>query len=112
MISLRKIDDISDNENGNNNSDLESIKDSKKSGKNFNQALTNPFYNITKVTDQNEKMFVHPLMKLSISALCSKSLKICTESLGCKTGSDISSDKISSFSWVREKVQVPSDKYS
>ncbi|KAL8148937.1 protein FANTASTIC FOUR 2-like [Apium graveolens] len=93
-------------------SDLESIKNSKKNGWNFIQALTDPSYNTKEVTDQNEKVYVHPLVKRSASALSSKSLEMCTESLGCETGSDISSDEISSFSWEREKMQLPSDEYS
>lgn len=101
----------SDNENDN-DSDLESIKDSKKSGWNFIQALTDPSYNTKEGTDHNEKVYVHPLVKRSASALSSKSLEMCTESLGCETGSDISSDEISSFSWEREKMQLPSDEYS
>lgn len=32
--------------------------------------------------------YVHPLVKKSSSSLCSKSLEICTESLGSETGSD------------------------
>lgn len=103
-----------DNENDNdyNDSDLESIKSSKEGGWNFIQALTDPSYN-TKETDQNEKVYVHPLVKLSASALSSKSLEMCTESLGCETGSDISSDEFSSFSWETQKMQqLPSDEYS
>ncbi|KAK1399020.1 The fantastic four family [Heracleum sosnowskyi] len=77
----------SDNEN---DGESESIKNSKKSGWNFIQALTNPSYNTKEESDQNEKVYVHPLVKLSASALSSKSLEMCTESLGCETGSDIS----------------------
>lgn len=103
----------SDNEKDNdyNDSDLESIENSKKGGWNFIQALTDPAYD-TKETDQNEKVYVHPLVKRSASALSSKSLEMCTESLGCETGSDVSSDEISSFSWEREKMQLPSDEHS
>lgn len=42
--------------------------------------------------DESSKLpppYVHPLVKRSTSALSEKSLKICTESLGSETGSDV-----------------------
>ncbi|KAL1816677.1 hypothetical protein ACET3Z_019251 [Daucus carota] len=102
-----------DSDNDYDDSEPENVKNSKKGGWNFIQALTDPSYNATKEgTEQNDQVYVHPLVKLSASALSSKSLEMCTESLGCETGSDISSDEISSFSWEREKMQLPSDDFS
>lgn len=41
-----------------------------------------------KKTEKLPPPYVHPLVKKSSSSLCSKSLEICTESLGSETGSD------------------------
>ncbi|KAF3795346.1 FAF-like protein [Nymphaea thermarum] len=41
----------------------------------------------------NSPPYVHPLMRRSSSSLSSKSLEMCTESLGSETGSDLSSVK-------------------
>ncbi|WOH01717.1 hypothetical protein DCAR_0521102 [Daucus carota subsp. sativus] len=41
-----------------------------------------------KKTEELPPPYVHPLVKKSSSSLCSKSLEICTESLGSETGSD------------------------
>ncbi|KAL8148875.1 protein FAF-like, chloroplastic [Apium graveolens] len=41
-----------------------------------------------KKTEELPPPYVHPLLKKSSSSLCSKSLEICTESLGSETGSD------------------------
>ncbi|XVF21781.1 hypothetical protein REPUB_Repub12eG0119700 [Reevesia pubescens] len=49
---------------------------------------------------EHDKVYVHPLVKRSASALNEKSLEMCTESLGCETGSEVSesSDDISLLS--------------
>lgn len=83
-----------------------------KGGWNFVKALINPSNNTKQVADKKEEVYVHPLVKRSSSALSSKGLEMCTESLGCETGSDTSSDEISSFSWEREKMQLLADGYS
>lgn len=44
----------------------------------------------SKNLDQNVDVYVHPMVKRSASALSSKSLEMCTESLGSETGSDVS----------------------
>ncbi|XP_054799954.1 protein FANTASTIC FOUR 2 [Prosopis cineraria] len=53
-------------------------------------------------TDKSEaeKTYIHPLVKRSSSSLSAKSLEMCTESLGCETGSNgsESSDDIALFS--------------
>ncbi|KAJ0597864.1 putative The fantastic four family protein [Helianthus annuus] len=38
----------------------------------------------------HEEVYVHPMVKRSASALSTKSLEMCTESLGTETGSDVS----------------------
>ncbi|KAK1373019.1 The fantastic four family [Heracleum sosnowskyi] len=82
-----------------------------KGGWNFIEALINPSHITKEVTDKNEQVYVHPFVKRSSSALSSKGLEMCTESLGCETGSDTSSDAISSFSWEKEKMQFLTDEY-
>ncbi|KAA8550875.1 hypothetical protein F0562_002559 [Nyssa sinensis] len=54
----------------------------------FIQALSNTSHNSKEVTEN--EVYVHPLVKRSSSALSTKSLEMCTESLGCETGSEIS----------------------
>ncbi|KAI3795893.1 hypothetical protein L1987_38553 [Smallanthus sonchifolius] len=49
-----------------------------------------------KKQDDSVKPYVHPLVKKSASSLSEKSLKICTESLGSETGSDVFSSLASS----------------
>ncbi|KAK9280824.1 hypothetical protein L1049_003713 [Liquidambar formosana] len=68
-------------------------------GWSFIQSLTNTSDN-SKEEVENEKVYVHPMVKRSSSMLSKKSLEMCTESLGCETGSDISesSDDIRSLS--------------
>ncbi|KAE9589196.1 hypothetical protein Lal_00000421 [Lupinus albus] len=46
---------------------------------------------------EGENVYVHPTVKRSTSMLSSKSLEMCTENLGCETGSN-GSDDISLFS--------------
>ncbi|KAL9318413.1 hypothetical protein ACSQ67_014930 [Phaseolus vulgaris] len=41
---------------------------------------------------ETEKVYVHPSVKRSSSMLSAKSLELCTESLGCETGSNASDD--------------------
>ncbi|WMV47201.1 hypothetical protein MTR67_040586 [Solanum verrucosum] len=56
-------------------------------GWSFIQALANPCQ-YSKKSDEESKVYVHPLVKLS--SLNTNSLNMCTESLGSETGSDIS----------------------
>ncbi|CAL5437000.1 unnamed protein product [Camellia sinensis] len=83
----------------NNNGDL--------GGWSFIQALTGTSHNCKEVTEK-EKVYVHPLVKLSSSTLSNKSLEMCTESLGSETGSDISerSDEITSLSLKSENTHL------
>ncbi|KAK2976287.1 hypothetical protein RJ640_019770 [Escallonia rubra] len=70
-------------------------------GFNILQCLTNTSQNC------NEVVYVHPLDKRSASSLSSKSLEMCTESLGSESGSETSesSDDFSSHAWEKEKIQ-------
>ncbi|KAL8548350.1 hypothetical protein ACS0TY_007610 [Phlomoides rotata] len=52
---------------------------------NFMQSATNPLCN------SRDEVYVHPLSKRSTSSLSTKSLEMCTESLGSETGSLINS---------------------
>lgn len=109
MISQSVVEnqdkDHSRNENNNNGYN-------DKGGWNFIEALINPSHNTKQVADKNEQVYVHPLVKRSSSALSSKGLEMCTESLGCETGSDTSSDEISSFSLEREKRHFLTNEYT
>ncbi|CAK9151065.1 unnamed protein product [Ilex paraguariensis] len=69
-------------------------------GWSFLQALTNKPFNSTELVD-TQKVYVHPLVKRSSSTLSTKSLDMCTESLGSETGSEVSEsiDEFSSLSW-------------
>ncbi|KAL4578582.1 hypothetical protein LXL04_014707 [Taraxacum kok-saghyz] len=61
-----------------------------------------------KVQDDSVKLpppYVHPLVKKSASSLSEKSLKVCTESLGSETGSDVFSSYPSSEASDENKVQ-------
>ncbi|XWS36291.1 hypothetical protein CRYUN_Cryun20dG0073100 [Craigia yunnanensis] len=64
-------------------------------GWNFFQSLAN-----AKDSTDNDKVYVHPLVKRSALTLSEKSLEMCTESLGSETGSEVSdsSDDISLLS--------------
>ncbi|KAK4273123.1 hypothetical protein QN277_021584 [Acacia crassicarpa] len=57
---------------------------------------------------ETEKIYIHPLVKRSSSSLSSKSLEMCTESLGCETGSNgsASSIDIALFSSERNKSSL------
>ncbi|KAI3449629.1 hypothetical protein Pfo_006294 [Paulownia fortunei] len=65
---------------------------------NFMQSLTNTSYNCRQLTDEPEQVYVHPLVKRSTSSLSTRSLEMCTESLGSETGSGIDSS-IDGFSY-------------
>ncbi|KAI3773083.1 hypothetical protein L6452_04281 [Arctium lappa] len=71
-----------------------SVIDSKKNGWSFIDILENPSSNHVKT----EEIYVHPMVKRSVSALSTKSLEMCTESLGTETGSDVS-ESSDEFSW-------------
>ncbi|KAJ0791211.1 putative The fantastic four family protein [Helianthus annuus] len=58
-------------------------------GLSFLKVLENPSMGC-KNLEAKEEVYVHPMMKRSASALSSKSLEMCTESLGSETGSDVS----------------------
>ncbi|KAI3668175.1 hypothetical protein L6452_43252 [Arctium lappa] len=61
------------------------------SGWSFLEALENPLIAVIKnLEGNNDDVYVHPMVKRSASALSSKSLEMCTESLGSETGSDVS----------------------
>ncbi|KAF8388040.1 hypothetical protein HHK36_026706 [Tetracentron sinense] len=55
----------------------------------FIQALTN-ISQTPREAKEKESLYVHPLFKHSSSTLSEKSLDLCTENLGCETGTDIS----------------------
>ncbi|CAI9264879.1 unnamed protein product [Lactuca saligna] len=60
-----------------------------------------------KVQDDSVKLpppYVHPLVKKSASSLSEKSLKVCTESLGSETGSDVFSSYPSSETGDENKI--------
>ncbi|CAH1417659.1 unnamed protein product [Lactuca virosa] len=59
------------------------------SGWSFLKALENPSM-ASKNFDESDEVYVHPMVKRSASALSTKSLEMCTESLGSETGSDVS----------------------
>lgn len=74
-------------------------------GWSFLQALPNPSHS-QKLLAESEKVYVHPLAKRSVSTMHTKSLKMCTESLGSETGSDnyeSSMDEGSAASFLLEK---------
>ncbi|KAK8635924.1 hypothetical protein V6N13_004637 [Hibiscus sabdariffa] len=56
-------------------------------GWSFLQSLANTDYSNSA---RNDKVYVHPLVKRSASTLSERSLEMCTESLGCETGSEAS----------------------
>ncbi|KAK6141403.1 hypothetical protein DH2020_024851 [Rehmannia glutinosa] len=67
---------------------------SEKSASNWNfiQSLTNNSHNHRQSNDDvTEQVYVHPLVKRSSSSLSTKSLEMCTESLGSETGNGIDS---------------------
>ncbi|XP_076904213.1 uncharacterized protein LOC143559565 [Bidens hawaiensis] len=58
--------------------------------KNNGFGFFNVLENQTSTHVKQEEVYVHPMVKRSASALSTKSLEMCTESLGTETGSDIS----------------------
>ncbi|KAG8477712.1 hypothetical protein CXB51_027715 [Gossypium anomalum] len=70
------------------------------------QSLSN-----AKASTENDKVYVHPLVKRSASRLSEKSLEMCTERLGSETGSEVSncSDDISLFSMDTRSQTVASN---
>ncbi|MCE0481807.1 hypothetical protein HAX54_039879 [Datura stramonium] len=76
-----------EDENDNGFKDLQN-QDDNVGGWSFIQALANPCP-YTRKGDAEDEVYVHPLAKLHCS-LNTKSLEMCTESLGSETGSDIS----------------------
>ncbi|KAL0419908.1 UNVERIFIED_CONTAM: protein FANTASTIC FOUR 2 [Sesamum radiatum] len=53
--------------------------------------FTNNSYNFRQSTYETEQVYVHPLIKRSTSSLSTRSLEMCTESLGSETGNCIDS---------------------
>nr|XP_027096835.1 protein FANTASTIC FOUR 1-like [Coffea arabica]XP_027115678.1 protein FANTASTIC FOUR 1-like [Coffea arabica] len=53
------------------------------------QALTRTSQNRMQVSEAEQQVYVHPLVKRSSSGLSTKSLEMCTENLGSETGSSI-----------------------
>ncbi|CAA2935135.1 Hypothetical predicted protein [Olea europaea subsp. europaea] len=49
----------------------------------------NSIQSLSKSSDTSENVYVHPLDKRASCAMSTKSLELCTESLGCETGSKI-----------------------
>lgn len=74
-------------------------------GWSFLKALENPTMHANNDV-QNDHVYVHPMTKRSSSALSTKSLEMCTESLGSETGSDIS-DTSDEF---HERVKIQKSK--
>ncbi|XP_076918152.1 protein FANTASTIC FOUR 4-like isoform X2 [Bidens hawaiensis] len=70
----------------------------------FLKVLDNPSPDI-KNLDQNDGLYVHPMVKRSASALSTKSLEMCTESLGSETGSEVSEsgDEFCAISMLERK---------
>uniref|UniRef100_A0A5B7AC38 FAF domain-containing protein n=1 Tax=Davidia involucrata TaxID=16924 RepID=A0A5B7AC38_DAVIN len=90
----------------NKNSKSKSNDNSDLGGWSFMQALSITSNNTKEVTEK--EVYVHPLVKRSSSTLSTKSLEMCTESLGSETGSEISesSDELSSLSSESHKFQA------
>ncbi|XWS31588.1 hypothetical protein CRYUN_Cryun23aG0089100 [Craigia yunnanensis] len=86
---------ISNNKNNSNYCKLIGNQNIDMGGWSFLQSLAN-----AKDSTEHDKVYVHPLVKSSASALSEKSLEMCTESLGSETGSEVSesSDDISLLS--------------
>lgn len=77
---------------------------SKNNNNTYKQKTTNSdswssIESITKVDEVDEKKekstYIHPLVKRSSSALSGKSLELCTETLGCETGTNVDDDNVS-----------------
>ncbi|KAI3787754.1 hypothetical protein L2E82_00145 [Cichorium intybus] len=61
----------------------------KNSGWSFLKVLENSSM-ASKNLEESDEVYVHPMVKRSASALSTKSLEMCTESLGSETGSEVS----------------------
>ncbi|GAA0167259.1 hypothetical protein LIER_22232 [Lithospermum erythrorhizon] len=76
-------------------------------------SLIQTLCNISNKTKQGkteaEQVYVHPLVKRNSSTLSSKSLEMCTESLGSETGSDISenNDEFASMLMETDNIYGP-----
>ncbi|OVA06675.1 The fantastic four family [Macleaya cordata] len=78
-----------DNNINNNNDDIDTNKTI--GGWSLIEALTNSSQSpINEANKEKESPYVHPLLKRYSSKLSEKSLELCTENLGCETGTDIS----------------------
>ncbi|KAI4349522.1 hypothetical protein L6164_010102 [Bauhinia variegata] len=69
--------------------DMKMDKNADKGCWGFLQSLTDTC-NCNKNEHEREQIYVHPMVKRSSSMLSGKSLEMCTESLGCETGSNAS----------------------
>lgn len=93
-MACNQKNNTTNKENKNNKSNFNDCKPKSQKNDNmsswsFLQSLTNSTES-PKQSSENEKVYVHPLVKRSSSKLSKKSLEMCRESLGCETGSDIS----------------------
>ncbi|KAF8392438.1 hypothetical protein HHK36_022780 [Tetracentron sinense] len=70
------------------------------------QALTNTS-RISKETIEKEGIYVHPLINCSSPRLSKKSLELCTENLGCETGTHISESNNFSSSLLDSESSKP-----
>ncbi|KAG8389355.1 hypothetical protein BUALT_Bualt02G0220700 [Buddleja alternifolia] len=71
---------------------IKTDQEKKKSTWNLLQSLNKNSYTCRKLSDDHqEEVYIHPLVKRSTSALSSRSLQMCTESLGSETGDGIDS---------------------
>ncbi|KAK1420510.1 hypothetical protein QVD17_22169 [Tagetes erecta] len=76
-----------------NSSNGESVN--KNNGRGFFNVLENM---TSKHVENEQEVYVHPMVKRSASALSTMSLEMCTESLGTETGSDVS-ESSDEFNW-------------
>ncbi|WCJ23709.1 hypothetical protein M5689_005720 [Euphorbia peplus] len=97
--SESNINDRNENPNPNPNPD-------NGGGWSFLQDLSNS------ATNNNDNVYIHPLMKRYSSKLSEKSLELCTESLGCETGSDISSENAFLFESSSSSSELESESES
>nr|GMD22156.1 protein FANTASTIC FOUR 3-like [Ipomoea batatas] len=70
------------------------------------EALANPSHT------QNENVYVHPLANRSASTMNTKSLNMCTESLGSETGSDICESCCMDYEYSASPFLLEKQKYS
>ncbi|GLT63987.1 hypothetical protein SLA2020_365080 [Shorea laevis] len=69
---------------------------------NFLHSLNNNCNTSKSQDTENEKVYVHPLVKRSSSKLSEESLKMCTESLGSETGSAVTESNDDEFAFLSE----------